>query len=92
MLRLYLFVNDNLSASYRDVCKLTRESFRSFVRNQVYNAHAQLEDLLHLYPKEKRENADIRLWIHRVVQNAAENNKNWNFLTHTHDTQGTLLV
>jgi hypothetical protein len=84
--------DDGLSVSYKGISNLTLEAFRGFVRDQVHTAHAQLKDLLLLYPEEKPEDIDIRFWMHRVVDNPAENSRSWNFLSHSHNTQGTLPV
>ncbi|KAI7722752.1 hypothetical protein KC353_g226 [Hortaea werneckii] len=82
--------DDNLSVSCKGITGLTLDAFRGFIRDQVHKAHAQLEDLLLLHPEERREDADIRFWMHRVVDNPAENSKNWNFLSHPTNLQGTL--
>jgi len=74
--------DDDPSVSYKGITNLTLDAFRGFIRDQVHKAHAQLEDLLLLHPEERREDADIRSWMHRVVDNPAENSKNWNFLSH----------
>jgi hypothetical protein len=82
--------DENLSVSYKGITDLTLDAFRGFIRDQVHKAHAQLEDLLLLHPEEGREDTDIRFWIHRVVDNPAETSKNWNFLSHPRNIQGTL--
>ena len=84
------WADDNLSVSYKNIRNLTLEAFRGFIRDQVHKAHSQLEDLLLLHPEERREDLDIRFWMHRVSDNPAENSKNWNFLRHPRNTQGTL--
>jgi hypothetical protein len=78
--------------SYKGISNSTLEAFCGFIREQVHKAYDQLEDLLLLHPGEKREDADIRFWMHRLVDHPAENGKNWNFLNHPRNIQGSLPV
>ena len=66
------------------------DALRNFVREQVEKAQAQLERLLRIHPEETREGMDIRVWIHRVVDDPTENQKGWSFLHHPQNLQGPL--
>jgi hypothetical protein len=44
-------------------------ALQNFVRDQLGKAQAQLEKLLLLHTQEKREDLNVRFWIHRVVDN-----------------------
>jgi hypothetical protein len=57
-------------------------TLRNFIRDQLEKAQAQLEKLILLYTQEKREDLDIRFWIHRVIDDPTENKKGWSFLRH----------
>jgi hypothetical protein len=65
-------------------------ALREFVRDQLEKAQAQLEKLLLLHSQERREELDIRFWIHRVTDDPSENQKGWSFLRHPQNLQGAL--
>jgi hypothetical protein len=50
-------------------------ALQEFVRDQLEKAQAQLEKLLLLHSQERREDLDIRFWIHRIVDDPTENQK-----------------
>lgn len=81
---------DDQSLSYRGIRHLTIKAFKSFARDQVAKAQAELEGLLLLHPEEGRDELGIEFWMHRVVDNAAENARDWNFLQHPQNRQGAL--
>jgi hypothetical protein len=56
--------------------------FRDFIRDQVYKVQSRLEQLLLLHPIEKREDLGVELSIYRIVDNPAENQRGWSFLSH----------
>jgi hypothetical protein len=82
--------DDGHSVSYKGVRHLDMSALRYFVRDQLEKAQAQLEKLLLLHTQEKREDLDIRFWIHRVVDDPTENQKRWSFLRHPQNLQGAL--
>jgi hypothetical protein len=67
--------DDRQSVSYKDIPSLTMEAFRGFVRNQVIKAQDQLAELLLLHPDETRESLGLQFWMHRITDNAVENQK-----------------
>ncbi|KAM0706259.1 hypothetical protein Q7P35_005584 [Cladosporium inversicolor] len=70
----YISWSDNgLSVSYKGVRHLDMSTLREFVRDQLEKAQAQFEKLLLLHPQERREDLDIRFWIHRVIDDPTEN-------------------
>ena len=81
---------DGQTVTYKDVAGLSIKHFKGFVRDQVAKAQGQLEELLLLHPEESREDLGIDFWMHRIVDNAAENRDMWNFLQHTQNLEGTL--
>jgi hypothetical protein len=82
--------DNDQSLSYRGIEHLSMEKFRDFARDQVNSAQTQLEDLLMLHPNESRKDLGVEFWMHQIVDNAAENASEWNFLCHPQNQQGTL--
>lgn len=82
--------DDEKCVSYKDVCDLSMDCFRGFVRAQVAAAQAQLGDLLLLHPDERREDLGVEFYMHRVADNAVENRDGWSFLQHPRNRDGTL--
>jgi hypothetical protein len=66
------------------------EQFKHFVRAQVQETQAQLDELLLIHPDEKREDMGIAFRMYRLVDNAAENAHGWNFLQDTRNINGEL--
>ena len=65
-------------------------ALRDFVRDQLEKAQAQPEKLLLIHPQERREDLDIWFWIHRVIDDPTENQKDWSFLRHPQNLQSAL--
>jgi hypothetical protein len=84
------WADDNQSLSYKGIQHLTISQFRDFACSQVSKAQTQLEELLLLHPDEHRRDLGIDFWMHRVVDNATENTRDWNFLCHPQNLEGTL--
>jgi hypothetical protein len=82
--------DDGKLLSYKGVRHLSIEAFRDFVRDQVVKAQAELEGLLLLHPTEHREELGIEFWMHRIVDNPTENARDWSFLQHPQNSNGTL--
>ena len=57
------WADDHESVSYKNVCNLTMEDLRKFVRDQVRAAQSPLEELLLLHAKESREDLGMGLWM-----------------------------
>jgi hypothetical protein len=72
----YISWSDNsLLVSYKGIRHLDMSALQEFVRDQLEKAQAQLEKLLLLHSQERREDLDIRFWIHRIVDDPTENQK-----------------
>jgi hypothetical protein len=84
------WTDDDQSVSYKDITGLHMDQFKRLINEQVERAHAQLEDLLLLHQDEKREDLDIAFRMHRLLDNAAENRLDWNFLQDTRNSKGEL--
>ena len=82
--------DDDQLLSYKGIEHLSMEAFREFTRSQVARAQTQLEDLLLLHPDKRRDDLGIEFWMHRVVDNVAENVNIWNFLRHPQNLQTAL--
>ena len=65
--------DDDQLLSYKGIEHLSIDAFREFTRGQVARAQTQLEDLLLLHPDRRRDDLGIEFWMHRVVDNVAEN-------------------
>ena len=76
--------------SYKEIHDFGIDSFRDFVKSQVVTAQHHLEELLLLHPKEEREDVEIDFYIHRIVDNTAENRDSWNFLQHSQNCSNML--
>lgn len=81
---------DGERVSYKGIRNLNMGKFRTFIRAQVAKAQGQLEALLLVHPDERREDLGIHFWMHRLVDNAAENRKEWNFLQDEANRSGPL--
>jgi hypothetical protein len=84
------WTDDNQYVSYKVINNFGMQHFKDFVRTQVSNAQRKLEDLLILHPDEQREEMGIAFQMHRLVDNAAESARGWNFLQDSRNVRGEL--
>lgn len=85
------WTNDGQSVSYKDVSNFRVQAMRTLVRTQVTQAQTQLEELLLLDPiAEHRQDLDIHIRMHQLVDRPAESSRGWSFLDHRDNRDGPL--